>query len=200
MAVAWVKRWGWMMSAEDEARYQEILRRIEGRKWTAVDPTRQAKLASVLDGLNAMGVLDDLHRKRIPGINLYGPKAFKGIFPAGEAQKPAQWAGAVAWYKPRGYHHYRTLTLLGIWALESAGGIQVVIGQKSLEFDLPVFNPKSYYRNIKQGFELHFADDGSPPGADWLYSIVYDLGQRLAVRQAIVGELDKWRKQFRRSD
>jgi hypothetical protein len=172
-------------------RYEEILRRIEARKQTNLDASRQVNLASVLDGLNALGFLDDLRRKRLPGISLYGPKAVKGA-------NPQQWAGAVSWYKPRGYHHYRTLTLLGIWALETDGAVPIIIGQKTLEFDLPIFNPESYYRRIKDQFELAYADDGCPPPENArLYTAVYQPSERLTIRDAIQKVLSEWAKHLK---
>jgi len=49
-------------SPEDrEARYAEILRRIEARK--SQPAPQQVGLAAILDGLNALGALDELKRR-----------------------------------------------------------------------------------------------------------------------------------------
>jgi hypothetical protein len=178
-----------------EDRYEEILRRITARKQEGLDPFRQLDLAAVLDGLNAMGFLDDVRRKRLPGLSIYGPKAVKGTMRA-EAQN-SQWAGGVVWYKPRGYHHYRTITLLGIWGVEVAASTTILVGEKTLEFDAPVFNPESYYRSIKDKFELYYGDDCSPPEGDRLCTLTYTPGERLAIRAALESVLSEWVKHLK---
>jgi len=178
------------LNDDPEARYAEILRRIEGKRATANTP-QHASLAAILDGLNAMGCLEALRKKRLRTISLYGPKALRGqLDDDGGARS---WAGAVAWYKPRGYHHFRVLTLLGIWAVAVEDGVQVVVGTKTLDFDAPVFNPESYYRQIKGRFDLYYRGDGSPPPeTGCLYSVHYDAGERLPLRDAVESALAAW--------
>ena len=181
-----------MTNTDDhEARYAEIMRRIENRRQPSAKSPQQTTLASILDGLNALGVLDDIRRKRLKPFSVYGPKALRGEFK--DAERLRHWSAGVIWYKPRGYHHYRTLTLLGIWALEMGEDVRVIIGSKTLEFDSPVFNPESYNREIKRGFELYYRGDGTPPPeADWRYSRVYASGERLAIREAVEATLLSW--------
>lgn len=175
---------------DPEARYAEILRRIEGRKQNNNAP-KQNDLAAILDGLNALGVLEELRKKKLRTISIYGPKATRGQIEI--EGKAWQWAGAVTWYKARGYHHYRTLTLLGIWALEIEDGAQIIIGSKTMEFDAPVFNPESYYREIKKRFDLYYKGDGTPPPeSGQLYSTFYDANERLALRDTVESTLATW--------
>jgi hypothetical protein len=177
-------------SDNNEDRYTDILRRIEGRRQQSSCAPGQADLSSILDGLNALGFLDDIRRKNPRTISLYGPKAIRGQLKAED--KTRAWVGAVAWYKPRGYHHYRTLTVLGVWAIEADACTRIVIGTKPLEFDSPVFNPESYYRHIKRGFDLYYRGDGSPPPPHQLYAAQYDAGERLATRETIQAVLVSW--------
>jgi hypothetical protein len=176
---------------DNEARYAEILRRIEARGQTSARMPQQMKLASILDGLNAMGYLDDARKKRLKPFSVFGPKALRGHL--GDAGSTRHWAGALIWFKPRGYHYYHTLTLLGIWALDDDAAVRVLIGSKTLEFDSPVYNPESYHREIKRGFELYYRGDGAPPPETNLrFSRRYDPGERLAMRDAVEAALIAW--------
>jgi len=175
---------------DHEARYAEILRRIEGRRQQQGNFARQADLSAILDGLNALGFLDDIRKKNPRTVSLYGPKAMRGQI--GDENGTRQWVGALVWYKPRGYHHYHTLTLLGIWAIEAEDGVEIVIGTKTLEFDAPIFNPESYYRHITRSFDLYYRGDGSPLPEQQLYAIRYNAGERLALRETIYSTLVTW--------
>ena len=180
-----------MSNTEDhEARYEEILRRIESRRQPNAKTPQQMKLAGILDGLNALGFLEDTRKKRLSTISIYGPKAMRGQLQDGDSTR--QWAAALIWYKPRGYHHYRTLTLLGIWALDAEDDAHLLIATKTLDFDSPVFNPESYHREIKRGFDLYYRGDAAPPAEDHLWNMVYLADKRLALREAIQSTLAQW--------
>jgi hypothetical protein len=182
-----------MTNTEDhEARYEEILRRIESRRHTSAKTPQQMKLAGILDGLNALGFLEDMRKKRLHTISIYGPKAVRGHVTEGESTR--QWAAALIWYKPRGYHHYRTLNILGVWALDAGDQTHLLLATKTLEFDSPVFNPESYHREIKRGFELYYRGDGAPPADNHLATIVYGADKRLALREEIKSILAQWAK------
>ncbi len=187
------------MTASNEDRYEEILRRIQARK-PAGNPTAHTPLAGALDSLNGMGFLDDMRRRRFATINIYGPTAMRGFMDG------RHWAGAVAWYKPRGYHHYREVTLLGVWAVEAGEAIWVGLGCKVLTFDMPVFNPESYYRTIRKRFDLHYPDDGGPPHAippdeagGWRWAALYDSARRLRLRDELEAALAGWAAEMRRT-
>lgn len=172
------------MSGND-SRYADILRRIEQKKREQASIPKQSILAGVLDALNAVGFLDQIKKRPPSGINAYGPQVFGG---SGDGQ---EWAGAVIWHKPKGYFHYQTLGLLGIWAVEGGGQAQVIIGEKALTFSAPIFNAESYYRHIKRRFDLYYPKDAAPP-QQALYSVVYDPAQRLTQREAVEQTLRTW--------
>jgi len=172
------------MAASNHSRYDHILRRIEQRRREQAVAPKQDDLASVLDAVNAWGFLEELRERRLRKINLYGPKICRGY-------TPAPWAGVVVWYKRKGYYHYQTLTLLGIWAFYGEGeSILLTVGAKALEFAESVFNPESYYHHIKRRFDLYYHDDGSPPPESGRRcTITYREPERLAVREAIQREV-----------
>jgi hypothetical protein len=196
------------LSAEDEAnrRYQDILRRIEQRQREQASAPIQSALAAALDSLNAAGLLAAVKRRPPVEMSAYGPKTFKGLVTsldsllAADGQNslgPFHWTGSVLWHKPKGYFHYQTLGLLGVWALEDSDGISVVAGEKRLSFNAPVFNPESYYHHIKRRFDLFYEGDASPPdagaGADSvLQGLRFDLAQRLGLREALESVLRAW--------
>lgn len=177
-----------------EARYAEILRRIEARK--SQPAPQQVGLAAILDGLNALGALDELKRRAHPRFNLYGPRSLQAAHPAADGG----WMGAVIWAKERGYYHYQQITLLGVWAVaETGGAVKIIAGTKVLDFNHPLFNPEAYYHTIKKDFYLYYPDDGSPPHEPTavLYQATYSDGERLTIRAALAGVLKEWFKKTR---
>jgi hypothetical protein len=174
---------------EREARYAEILRRIEARKNQPAP--EQAGLAAILDGLNALGALDDLKRRSHPKFNFYGPRSLIAANPAADGG----WMGACIWAKERGYYHYQQIMLLGVWAV-AGGTVTILAGTKLLTFNHPLFNPEAYYRTIKKDFYLYYPDDGSPPtdSGAILYQAVYTESERLTIREGLVGALKRWGK------
>ncbi|MEZ4671894.1 MAG: hypothetical protein R3E39_28655 [Anaerolineae bacterium] len=191
------------MSADDpERRYQDILRRIEQHKQQQASAPKQSVLAAVLDSLNAAGLLSAIKRRPPAGLSAYGPKSFTGLVATLESLLavdeqdslgPFHWTGVVLWHKPKGYHHYQTMGLLGIWARETQSGIAVLVGEKALTFNAPVFNPESYYHHIKRRFDLFYEGDASPPdAAHTLLDVRYDPADRLAQREALEATLRRW--------
>ncbi len=180
-----------MSSSEHDSRYDAILRRIEQRKREEANAPQQDSLATLLDHVNAWGFLEDLKKSRPKQFNCYGPKSFRGYI-------PASWVGGLVWCKPKGYYHYETLTLLGIWAYEVEDVAHITLGAKMLPFNAPVFNPESYYHHIKRRFDLYYEDDGSPPpDSARLYTANYDSSKRLEIREAIQNEVARWAKAYR---
>ena len=193
------------MSSDDEAnrRYQDILRRIEQRKRQQASAPKQSALTAALDSLNAAGLLASIKRRPPAGLSAYGPKSFNGLITTldsllavqdDNSLGPYHWTGTVLWHKPKGYYHYQTLGLLGIWALESHDGFSIIAAEKSLNFNIPVFNPESYYHHIKQRFDLFYDGDASPPSESEpiLLSLRFDVSQRLALREALETILRTW--------
>jgi hypothetical protein len=175
----------------DDSRYDEILRRIEQKKREQANAPKQDDLAAILDGVNAWGFLEDIKKAKLEQITCYGPKSFRG-------HTSAPWVGVVLWYKPRGYFHYETLTLLGLWAYEDSGERFLTLGMKALKFTAPIFNAESYYHHIKRRFDLYYPGDASPPSDGiQLYSVQYDPSKRLEIRAAIQQELTRWLEAYR---
>ncbi len=189
------------MPAKDDpaARYAEILKRIEQHKQQATGAPIQHLLAMALDGLNAAGLLSAIKRRPPANMSAYGPKTFSGslgISAVGDVSIPEQWLGSVMWHKPKGYTYFRTLRLLGIWALGNGSKTRIVIGEKRLTFSAPVFNPESYYYHIKRKFDIFYSGDARPPVGDnegvLLYDAAYDEAQRLATRSTLQSVLREW--------
>jgi hypothetical protein len=177
--------------SDNDSRYDAIIRNIAQRKRDEANAPQQDTLATLLDHVNAWGFLEDLKKSRRKPFNCYGPKTFRSYL-------PASWVGVVVWCKPKGYYHYETLTLLGVWAYEADGATYITLGTKTLPFNAPVFNPESYYHHLKRRFDLYYEDDGSPPPESArLYTANYDSSKRLEIREAIQREIVAWAKAYR---
>ncbi|PJF39265.1 MAG: hypothetical protein CUN54_09095 [Phototrophicales bacterium] len=139
----------------------------------------------VLDAINAWGYLEDVAAQRHERIHCFGPKTVYG----------SDSVGVVVWYKQRGPYHYQHIGVLGVWALQVADGVRIVLGTKSLAFNAPVFNPESYFHHIKRDYSFYYDDDGSPPPeSQQRYSAIYDESARLAIRAALQTALRRWTK------
>ncbi len=149
-------------------------------------PQRDA-LGQVLDDLNAWGYLEEQQQTRHDSITCYGPGVFRGYL-------PLTWAAVTIWYKQRGYYYYDHLYLLGIWAMRSdEDTTQVIVGQRVLDYELPFFNPDSYYRRIQEEYRIFYKDSGAPPtGENQRYSVTYDPAARLDIRREIEDALRLW--------
>jgi hypothetical protein len=184
-----------MPPTDDDARYEDILRRIAARKQEeALAPVR-AMLVSVLDGLNAAGSLVKAGRQAA-GRAVFGPATFQGAL-TGAAGTRWLWLAAALWHKPQGYGQVETLGLLGIWALQTAAGTDVLVGEKTLTYNAGIFNPESYYYHIRQRFDVYYDGDASPPGPDGLRYITSYTGlHRLTIRAEIQAALNTWAAQW----
>jgi hypothetical protein len=148
----------------------------------------QARLATALDNLNAASMLEERQRRVPSSLLCYGPKALRG-------SAPVNWAAAVIWYRRAGHHHYKTLSLLGIWALQDGnnGGAQIIVGTRALAFTGAFYNPESYFYHLPRGFETYYGREaGPPPGATRLLDTAYDPGRRLQLRREIEAALLAW--------
>ena len=143
----------------------------------------QMELQRVLDALNVFGFLDEARRKVPDAILCFGPKDVYG----------SGWSGVVVWFRPAGYHGYKTLTLLGIWACADRDAVPVIMGTRTLAFTAPFYNPEAYFHNIRRGFDLYYGDDASPPAeSDRLYVTDYTPSRRLEIRGKIESVLDQY--------
>jgi hypothetical protein len=190
----------------NDSRYDEILRRIQQRKAEEANKPKQDALAAVLDGVNALGVLEAVKKRPPAGLTVFGPRAFRKAIhidlSAAAKQTAASpddgpWLGTVIWHKPKGYGHYDVLGLLGIWAVQNGEAIHLIVGTRQLAFSAPVFNPESYHNHLRRGFSLYYAGEPSPPEDDTGDSILlrasYDITERLALREAVEAAVKAWR-------
>jgi hypothetical protein len=182
------------MPDDPNARYEEILRRLQERQTREAAVPQQDALATALDSLGALGALEQVKKRRPPALRVYGPKPFSGLL-------PVMWSGVCVWYKPKGYFHYETLGILGVWLLRRGEGIEVRVGVKTLLFSAPVFNPESYYHHIRRKFDLFYTGDASPPeAASCLWAAPYAPQERLSQREALAAALATWRESFTPKD
>ena len=176
--------------ADDERRYQEILRKIASRgPFGSPAPAQEPDnpLDRALNGINAFDSLARLTQRDYADIVCYGPKALRG----------STWSAVVLWYQPKGYHGYQTLSLLGVWAQQQGSEMALSIGIRQLPYRAPVFDAGVYRVAIQNGFRLYYEDDGHPPGADdqLLYRAIYRQEQRLNQRQALREICCAWQDQ-----
>ena len=166
-------------------RHRQIKKRLEFKPNTV---QVEDDLGTVLDEVNAWGYLEQCSERSLKSINIFGPGIFRGYV-------PVIWAGVCLWYKPRGYHHYSILHLLGIWAVRTGEGdcIDLRLGVRDLPYTLPFFNPEAYFFRIQREFKTFYGDSGTPPeAAHCQYRITYDAAQRLTIRQALQAALADW--------
>lgn len=149
-------------------------------------------LGGALDALNAWGYLEEWKDARLRQVNCFGPGVFRGYV-------PTAWAGVILWCKRRGYYHYSTLYMVGIWAIRAENdAIDVIIGTKEATYSHPIYNVEAYHRRIQTEFKTFYQDNGSPPPEDrHLYKVRYEPTQRLEVRQSIVEILKTWADEYR---
>lgn len=171
----------------NDDRYDEIMRRLNQRREEAAGGPHHEILSAALDDVNAIGFLEDYHWRHHEGIVAFGPKAFRGL-------GPPLWVCAALWYKSSNFYDYRTLHLLGVWAI-SGDPITIAVGVKALDYYPPLYVPESVYHHLKRGFDVHYAGDATPPPPDdWRYSTAYDRAQRLNIRRQLNAVLEEWSK------
>jgi hypothetical protein len=154
------------------------------RRERAEAPKRAAQenLASVLDGLNVLGTLEDLRQKRFSPNLCYGPKTVGTL-------EPVVCVGVVLWHRPAGYYGYKTLTMLGVWARGEGTIPMIFVGVKRLAYARDFYDAEAYYKLIRRSYDLYYDDDSLPP-AD-AFTILYSAEQRLSLRETIAAELAK---------
>ena len=69
-------------------------------------------------------------------------------------------------------------------------GDNIVIDQDN---PLPFFSAESYYHRIRREFRTCYKDNGQPPtGAGRRYTVVWEPGRRLVIRQELEETLAQW--------
>lgn len=170
-------------------RHYNTLREIQKRRQQMQQaPQREAQtgLARYLDNLNAFGVLEAVQQNP-PDKKLYfGPGDYRGF-------TPVTWAATVIWFRPPGYHNYKTITLLGVWAAGEVMSPEIVVGTRQLNFSAPFYNGESYFRQLRKSFETYYGKDAPPPEeANTLYKAHYESEKRLEMRQTIAKVIREW--------
>jgi hypothetical protein len=166
------------------ARRPSVLAQIaQIRQARAEAPLRAAQdeLAVILDKLNAFGALDDVRQARFGKLLSAGPKAASGL-------TPAPWVGVVAWARPAGYYGYKTLTMLGVWAV-AAEQTNLIIGVKRLPYTAPFFDAEAYHKLFKKGFETYYGEHAATPPDDSAIAFPYNEAQRLQLRETLASAL-----------
>jgi hypothetical protein len=190
----------------DDSRFEEIMRRIQQRKAQEAAQSKQDTLADALDAVNALGLLESIKKRPPAALSAYGPKVFSKVqryrfrsdsISSQSLSEGSYWTGAVLWYKPKGYGQYETLTLLGIWAIDRENTIELLLGTKQLAYNMPLFNPESYYYHLRRGFSVLYDGDASPPDGQPLYQTRYQPQARLTLRAALEAAVQSWRESQR---
>jgi len=171
---------------------RELQRLIAQRKralqW---EPQRKARnaLTATLGSLNAYGVLEKLQRKAPDGLLCYGPRDISG------GTDTEQWAAAVIWYRPGGYHSYKTLHLCGVWALQAKDSdlTEIICGTVTLAYTGQPYNPEAYFNTLRKDFRPYYGRVSNPPTADArLLHTSYASDTRLELRREIESTLAAW--------
>jgi hypothetical protein len=160
-------------------RNDDLLNEIIQRRRTNQIAAQTDPLARILDDLNVMDTLEAL-RKRAKLT--YGPKVILSALPS---------RAVVIWRRPSGYHGYKTLTLIGVWAYQHDAAAIISIGAKQIAFSAPFYDADAYHKLIRKNYDLYYRDDNRPP-AHTPFSVEYDPEQRLELREAIELELSKY--------
>ncbi len=171
---------GEMAANNYEQRYEDILRKIAGRRpygGKARDDKPRKPHDAVLDGLNAYDSLAALAERDYEHILCHGP----------ETKNAAAWSAVLIWFRNKGYHGYKRLTLLGIWAHYSESEMALSLGTRNLAYQAPIYDAGVYRVAIESGFQLYYGDDGRPPNENehLHYSSLYSEKKRLTLRQAL---------------
>lgn len=178
-----------MSGDENQRRYDEIMRKIAGRGAFGGAAPAQGTLSSherALDMLNAYDSFARLTQDTYPNILCHGPKALRG----------KAWSAVVVWYRPKGYHSYQKLDLLGVWAHHAEKELLLSIGIRELKYRAPIFDAGVYRVAIENGFQLYYEDNGRPPGAgdQLLHQATFDIKERLAQRRTLSDIVKEWRR------
>ncbi len=156
----------------------DLLNEIMARRRAKQLAPQQDVLARVLDDLNAVDTLDALRRRN---KLTYGPQVLRGAT-----------MGVVVWRRAAGYYGYKTLSLIGVWAVlrdDAANAVPyVIVGKKLLAFSAPFYDADAYHKLIRKNYDLYYHDDGTPPVKPSL-AVHYAADERLDLRAPVAREL-----------
>lgn len=160
-------------SSTDEMLNEIMARRRANQVAAQTDP-----LARVFDALNVMDMLGGIASHT---ALCYGPRVIRTALPS---------MGVVIWQRASGYHGYKTLRLVGVWAYERNGRTILAVGAKTLAFAAPFYDADAYHKLIRKSYDLYYKDDNKPP-AQPAYSVAYDAERRLELRPILAHEVAK---------
>lgn len=173
-----------MMGSDDKRRHLRRRIRRAATTWDS-DPQPANTCAHILAGLNVMRVLEDKPRRFMQSVLQYGPHAYTGH----------NWAATLIWYRQKGIDTYQTITVFGVWVIETDDITTIQIGTKQLTFSAAVYNPESYNALIERDFTTYYGNNGNPPPDTIVYETRYDVMRRLALRQTLTDEITRWLRQ-----
>jgi hypothetical protein len=176
-----------MSQDDNQQRYDDILKRIANRKVFDKSQTTQKPKSAydlILDSLNAYDKMATLPLQDYKHILCYGPQAIR----------QSKESGVVIWYRNKGYHGYKTLHLLGIWAHHIETNIALTIGIRNLPYRAVIYNAEGYHASIHKGFRAFYEDDGHHPTDtdNILFQMIYQQKERLTHRQTLHKILHQW--------
>lgn len=160
-----------------ENRSSEIKRQMDARKQQA----KTRDLLRVLDNLDTHHTLERCRDRLADTLLTHGPLTItqQGV--------PC----CVVWARQRGYYGYKTLWLVGIWAIPETPHPWVVVGTSALTFSAALYNPESYHKIIRKDFRSYY-QTASPLPDNELFRAAYQPEARLDLRQAIRSTVREW--------
>ncbi len=151
---------------------------------------KKTYLSAILDGLNAFSALEDVQQRPPAATLCFGPQVIHD-------PPPQMWMAVVVWYRPPGIYHYKTITLLGVWAAGTAANTNIIMGTQSLDYTANFYNAESYFHNIRHNFDRFYRGKiGLPAEADQHYNQIYDMSRRLEMRTDLEESIQAWRENF----
>lgn len=163
-----------------DARYDEIMRRLQERQHRLTVVPVRAQLIAALDALNVWETLTVAKAAAPQTLIAEGPRT------SHHHSDTQSVTGTVIWCRERAYGGHSQLVLLGVWATLTINGIDLVTGTKHLPFTAPHFNAESYHKIVRKDYHAYYADDHLPPPSEQRLShFTYDAAQRLDQRKAI---------------
>lgn len=163
-----------------DARFDEIMHRLRERQHRlTVIPVRE-QLVAALDGLNVWDALTDAKDAAPQSLIAQGPLTFH------RQHGDQSVTGTVIWCRERGYGGHAQIVLVGVWAMQTSNGIEVITGTKLLTYTASHFNAEAYHKLIRKDYRAYYPDDALPPSVEQrLGNFQYDAAQRLNHRKAI---------------
>lgn len=170
----------------NKKRHPDILRLLAQRQQVhdqSNNKERKSLLPAVLDGLNAYSQMERTAR-RTPSQKLcFGPASISND----------GWLGIVIWYRPKTYHAYKPLNVLGIWGIIMDESIRIHVGMKTLDYLGHPYNVDAYRHRMRTEFETYYGTLSTPPNANsCLYTITYTPENRLDIRAKLQSVLSNY--------